>query len=125
MMQDQQQFEQLMLQYTQLKNGAEEIKRLLGIEDYDSAMTMLKTREAMFLNCKCMRKFLELTSEQEKELNFLLEEIKELELSNINMLQEGMKQVQQELRRTQQAEKIQQAYDFDESHRGSIINYSD
>ena len=124
-MQDQQQFEQLMLQYNQLKNGAEEIRRMLEIEDYDSAMTMLKSREATFLNCKCMRKFLELNDNQEKELNALLDEIRSLELSNIKMLEEGMKQVQSELKRSQQAEKIQQAYDFDESQRGSIINYAD
>ena len=124
-MQDQQQFEQLMLQYNQLKNGAEEIKRLLQIEDFDSAMTMLKSREALFLNCKCIRKFLELTPEQEKELNILLDELKNIEISNIKMLEEGMKQVKLELRRAQQAEKIQQAYDFDESQRGSIVNYAD
>lgn len=124
-MQDQQQFEQLMLQYNQLKNGAEEIKRLLQIEDFDSAMTMLKSREALFLNCKCIRKFLELTPEQEKELNILLDELKNIEMSNIKMLEEGMKQVKLELRRAQQAEKIQQAYDFDESQRGSIVNYAD
>lgn len=124
-MQDQQQFEQLMLQYNQLKHGAEEIKRLLQIEDFDSAMTMLKSREALFLNCKCIRKFLELTPEQEKELNILLDELKNIEMSNIKMLEEGMKQVKLELRRAQQAEKIQQAYDFDESQRGSIVNYAD
>ena len=124
-MQDQQQFEQLMLQYNQLKNGAEEIKRMIEIEDFDSAMTMLKSRESLFLSCKCMRKYLELTEEQEKELNVLLEELKSLEMGNIELLQTGMKQVQMELKRSQQAEKIQQAYDFDESQRGSIINYSD
>ena len=32
-MQDQQQFEQLILQYNQLKNGAEEIKRMIEIEE--------------------------------------------------------------------------------------------
>ena len=68
-MQDQQQFEQLMLQYNQLKSGSELIRDLIEKEDFDTAMTMLKTREPLFLNCKCMRKFLELTPEQEKELN--------------------------------------------------------
>ena len=124
-MQDQQQFEQLILQYNQLKNGAEEIRRMIEVEDFDSAMTMLKTRESIFLNCKCMRKFLELTEEQEAELNIVLDELRELEKSNISMLQEGMKQVQMELKRAQQMEKIQQAYDFNEGQRGSIVNYSD
>ena len=124
-MQDQQQFEQLMLQYNQLKNGALEIRRLIEIEDFDSAMTMLKARESIFLNCKCMRKFLELTQEQEAELNVLLDELRSLEMDNIKTLEEGMKQVQMELKRAQQMEKIQQAYDFDETQRGSIINYAD
>ena len=74
-MQDKQQFDQLMLQYNQLKNGSEEIHHLIQKEDFDTAMTMLKSREALFLNCKCMRKYLELTPDQEQELNTLLEEI--------------------------------------------------
>ena len=124
-MQDQQQFEQLMLQYNQLKNGSEDIRRMIENEDFDSAMSMLKSREAIFLNCKCMRKFLELTPEQEKDLNLLLDELKILEQTNINILMEGMKQVKIELKRTQQAEKIQQAYEFDESNSGSIANFEE
>ncbi len=122
-MQDLQQFKQLMLQYDQLKNGSLEIARLIEIEDFDSAMTLLKSREATFLNCKCMRKFLKLTPEQDKELNNALDELKVLEMSNITMLQERMKEVKQELRRSQQTEKIQQAYDFGDRQKGSIVNF--
>ena len=124
-MQDQQQFEQLIMQYKQLKNGAEEIKRLISIEDYDGAITFIKQREPIFLNCKCMRKYLELTPEQEKELNEILDELKALELENIKTIQDGMLVVQQDLKRAQQAEKIQQAYDFNENQMGNIINYSE
>ena len=124
-MKDNQQFEQLILQYTHLKNGSEEIRRMIEKEDFDSAMTMLKTREALFLNCKCIRKFLELTSEQETVLNNLLDELRASELDNIKRLESAMQEVKQELRRTQQAEKIQQAYDFAEGNQGSIVNYSD
>ena len=124
-MQDQQQFEQLMLQYNQLKSGSELIKEYIEKEDFDSAITMIKTREPMFLNCKCMRKFLELTPEQEKELNIVLEELKKLEANNIKILEASMKKVQQELKLTQQTEKIQQAYDFDEGAKGSILNVSE
>ena len=124
-MQDQQQFEQLMLQYNQLKTGSIEIRRLIDKEDFDGAITMLKLREPMFLNCKCMRKFLELTPEQEVELNKLLDELRELEMSNIKKLENDMQNVQRELRRTQQNEKIQQAYDFNVDQRGSIINFSE
>ena len=122
-MQDKQQFEQLMLQYNQLKNGSEDIRRLIENEDFDTAMTMLQTREPLFLNCKCMRRYLELTPEQEAELNAVLEEIRTSEMANIKLLEAGMLSVQKELKLSQKNEKIQQAYDFDEGQKGSIINY--
>ena len=56
-MQDEQQFEQLMLQYNQLKNGSEDIARMIANEDFDSAITMIKNREQLFLSCKCMRNY--------------------------------------------------------------------
>ena len=124
-MQDQKQFEQLILQYTQLKNGSEDIRRMIQNDDFDSAITMIKTRESIFLNCKCMRKYLELTPVQEKELNALLDELRTLEMENIRILQAGMAEVQKELKTTLKNEKIQQAYDFDESQRGSILNLSE
>ena len=121
-MQDEQQFQQLMLQYNQLKNGAEEIRRMIQNEDYDSAMTMLKLREEIFLSCKCMRKYLELTPIQERALNKLLDELKEMELDNIRMLSQDMVEVQNEIRKSQQNEKFQQAYDFNENQTGNIVN---
>ncbi len=121
-MQSEQQYEQLMLQYNQLKNGAEDIRRMIQNEDFDSAITMIKNREELFLSCKCIRKYLELTPVQEKGLNILLDELRELELENIRILSQGMVEVQAELKKTQQNEKIQQAYDFDESKKGSIVN---
>ena len=124
-MQDAQQFEQLIFQYEQLKSGSQEIRRLIEVEDYDSAITMIKSREALFLNCKCMRRYLELTEEQQEKLDTILTELKTLELTNIQLIESGMAQVRNELRKTHQTEKIQQAYDFNENHRGSIINYKE
>ena len=121
-MQSEQQFEQLMLQYNQLKNGAEEIRRMIMNESFDSAMTMINSREEIFFNCKCMRKYLELTLVQEKALNKILDELREMELDNIRLLSQNMVELQQEIRRNQQNEKFQQAYDFDENQRGNIIN---
>jgi hypothetical protein len=72
-----------------------------------------------------MRKFLDLTKEQEKELNILLDELRTLEMNNIKTLEANLGKVQQELKLTQQTEKIQQAYDFDENTRGNIINISE
>lgn len=124
-MQDNQQFEQLMLQYNQLKNGSDDIKRMILNEDFDSAMTMIKSRESIFLNCKCMRNYLELTPAQEEELNKILDEIRVLEKDNMSILEEGLKNIKIELRRTHQVEKFKNAYTNTESQKGSLINYSE
>ena len=116
------QFAQLMLQYTQLKNGAEEIRKLLKKNDYDSAISMITMREQVFISCKNIRKYLELTPEQELELNILLDEIRKLELENINFLKTGMAKIKSELKNIQQTRKMQNAYDFDEDYKGRIIN---
>ena len=122
-MQDEKQFEQLIFQYEQLKSGSLEIRRLIEKEDYDSAITMIKNREPMFLNCKCMRRYLEFNQKQQEILDKVLEELKELELSNMQMVEEGMKEVKKELQRTYKTEKIQHAYDLNNNQRGSIVNY--
>lgn len=124
-MQSEQQFEQLMMQYNQLKNGAEDIRKMIEAEEFDEALSMLNRREELFLNCKCMRNYLELTPVQEKELNSLLDELRALELGNIKMLENRKAEVQRELKLTQQNEKIQQAYDFDENQSGSLINFEE
>ena len=122
-MNNDQQFEQLIFQYEQLKSGSEEIKRLIEREDYDSAITMLKNREPLFLNCKCMRRYLVLNEVQEKKLEALLNEIRALESSNIELMQNNIEQVKAELKQANKAEKIQQAYNFNEDKKGSILNY--
>ena len=80
---------------------------MLEREDYDGAMTMLKLREQVFLNCKCMRKYLVLDENQKTELNALLNELKKSE-------QKVRKNI-----------KIQNAYDSMSQSGGTIINYSE
>ena len=121
-MQDEKQFEQLMMQYTQWKNGSEEISKMIDNEDYDNAITMIKNREQLFLSCKCMRKYLELTPVQQKELDTLLDEIRDLEMKNINKLEAGKERIQAELKQSQKTQKIQQAYEFNTDVSGSILN---
>ncbi len=121
-MQDEQQFEQLLLQYNQIKNGSEDISRMIDNEDFDNAITMLKNREKLFLNCKCIQKYLELTPVQQKELDKLVDEIRDLELKNIKKLEKGKEEVLAELKKSQKTQKIQQAYDFNTDSSGSIIN---
>lgn len=121
-MQDEQQFEQLMLQYNQLKNGSKDIARMIAREDFDSAITMIKNREQLFLSCKCMRNYLELTPVQQKQADEILEEIRNLEMQNIKTLQKNMDEVQTELKKTQQSQKFQQAYENTDELSGSIVN---
>ena len=121
-MQNEQQYEQLILQYNQLKSGAEDISAMIDRQDFDSAITMLKSREQLFLNCKCMRNYLELSPVQQIEADKLVDEIRELELKNIKKLEKGMEEVQKELVISQKTQKIQQAYEFDEDSKGSVIN---
>lgn len=121
-MQNEQQYEQLILQYNQLKNGCDDIARMIENDDLDNALTMLNSREQIYLNCKCMRKFLELTPVQQKELDILLDEIKEKELSNIKKLEQIMADVQQELKISQKNQKIQNAYESNTDFTGSIVN---
>ena len=124
-MQNEQQYDQLMLQYNQLKNGAEEIRKMIDKDNFDSAMSMIKSREQLFLSCKCIRNYLELTPVQKKDLDTLLDEIRELEMDNIRLLSKKMSEVQDELRVAQKNEKIQKAYEFDENQSGSIVNYKE
>ena len=121
-MQDEQQFEQLMLLYNQLKNGAEDISRMIDSEDFDSAITMIKSRQKLFLNCKCMLKYMELTPVQKKEVDVIVDKIRELEIMNIKKLEKNMQNVQTELKKTQKTQKIQQAYDINQNLKGSIVN---
>lgn len=124
-MRDEQQFEQLMMQYQQLKTGADDIFQMINAEEYDDAITMIKSRESVFLNCKCMLKYLELTGEQKKQVDEIVEEIRTLEKRNMDILNKNLNDVRQELKKTQQSEKIQSAYEFDEDKKGSIINIKD
>lgn len=121
-MQDEKQFEQLMLQYTQLKNAAEDISRMIDNEDFDTAITRIKAREELYLSCKCIRKYLELTPVQQKELDAILEELRKLELANIKKLEKGMEDVQNELKVNHKTKKIQQAYNYNTHSKGSIVN---
>ena len=83
---------------------------------------MIKNREHLFLSCKCIRKYLDLTPVQQKELDTLLDEIRDLELKNIKKLEAGKDKIQMELKKSQQSQKFQKAYDFDANYSGNIIN---
>ncbi|MCQ2743667.1 MAG: hypothetical protein MJ230_02575 [bacterium] len=122
-MHDKKQFEQLMLQYNQLRVGADDILQMINDENFDDAISMIKSREAIFLNCKCMRKYLELTPSQEQQVNEIVDEIRKLELRNIETLKKNMNEVKQNLNEIQKTEKIQVAYELKNDELfGSIVN---
>ena len=121
-MQDEKQFEQLMMQYQQLKNGAEDISRMIDNELFDDAITMIKSREEVFLSCKCIRNYLELTPVQQKEADKILDEIRDLELMNMKKVEKGMDDIQRELKLSQKSQKLHQAYDGTENDSGNILN---
>ncbi len=120
-MQDEQQYRQLIMLYEQLLNGAHDISRMLDNECYDDAITMVKSREATFVNCRCILRYLELTPVQKNELDKIVNELKEVEFNNIKKLEAGMMAVKEELSASQKSQKIQQAYDNTDDT-GSIIN---
>lgn len=123
-MQSEQQFNQLMIQYEQLKNGAIEIAAMIAREDYDSAITLIKTREQTFLSCKCIRRYLEMTPDQQKKADKIFNEIKDIELQNIHKLEEGMKNIQSELIKTQKSQKLHNAYTNNSVNpNGNIVNF--
>ena len=125
-MQDEQQYEQLMMQYQQLKNGAIDVAAMIEREDFDSAITLIKSREQLFISCKCIRKYLELTPVQQKEVDIIVNEIKKLELNNIKTLEKNMDAVQLELSKTQKTQKLQKAYDNTSiDSYGSMVNLED
>ncbi len=121
-MQSEQQYEQLLMQYQQLKNGAEDIANMIEKEDFDSAITLLKTRESLFLNCKCMLKYLELTPVQKNEIDKIVSELKTIELNNIKNLEKGMEEIQLELSKTQKSQKLQHAYGNSSFYSGNVVN---
>ena len=123
-MQDEQQFQQLMMQYEQLLNGAEDISKLIDNENYDSAITLLKSREQVFINCKNIRRYLELTPIQEKQIKKITENLKEQELNNIKKLEKNMESIQFELSKAQKSQKLRNAYNVSESF-GGMINLED
>lgn len=91
------QFEQLMLYYSQLKGMAEQIKTMLSKESYNDAITMLQHRERVARELSLMMNYIQLTPEQEQIVSVIKEEVRLLELENIQNLQKEMEDVKYEL----------------------------
>ena len=91
------QFEQLMMYYTQLKEMAIQIARMLEKESYNDALTMLKNRKRVVRELGLILRYIELTDEQKQTVENIKKEIQEIELENIKKLQKDMEDVKYEL----------------------------
>ena len=74
---------------------------MIEAEDYDGAITLMKSREPVILNCKCMLKYIELSDEQKKEVENIRQEISELEKRNIDIMQTKIVDIKDELKQIQ------------------------
>ena len=113
------------MQYEQLVNGAEDISNMIDNENYDSAITMLKSREQVFINCRNIRRYLELTDVQQKQIDQITDKLKDLEFKNIKKLEKNMESVQLELAKTQKSQKLKNAYNMTSDSFGSMVNIED
>jgi len=124
-MPDNTQYEQLMMLYNQIKNGSDDIRKMLKNEKYNEIITYMKSREQLFKSTENILAYIQLNKDQQENVDKIVSEIREQELENIKTLTESMKHVESELKKAQKNEKIQQAYDFDETLKGSIVNYNE
>ena len=67
----------------------------------------------------------DLIRDLQKELDDMLDKLREAELANIKKLEKSMENVQLELKRSQKSQKLQQAYEINPDLKGSIVNIQD
>ena len=121
------QFNQLMLYYTQIRNMAQELKVMLENEAYNEAMTMLNNRERVVKELKLMLNYVTLTPAQKKIVNEIKEEIKVLETENMQKLEKDMEDVRYELEVVSSKVKFRHKYNpYElESKSGNVIDTKD
>ena len=119
------QFDQLKMYYTQLLNIALEIKELINNENYNDAMTKLTYREGILRQDRIMKRYVKFNDEQKKEIDDIVEKLKELEESNIYRLQSEKAQVQKELLLASQTAKLKTLYDPMGGNESQIIDTKD
>ena len=69
-----------------------------------------------------MNQAIEEEKKEQYERGQRIKKIREQELKNMKKLEQGMDAVQLELKKSQQSQKIQQAYDFNADQSGNILN---
>ena len=121
------QFNQLMLYYTQLRNMAQELKTMLENEAYNDAITMLNNRERVVRELKLILNYISLTPAQQKIVDEIKEEIKALETTNMQKLEKDMEDVKYELEVVSSKVRFRHKYNpYElESKSGNVIDTKD
>ena len=121
------QFNQLMLYYTQLRNMAQELKTMLENEAYNDAITMLNNRERVVRELKLILNYISLSPAQQEIVDEIKEEIRVLETANIQKLQKDMEDVKYELEVVSSKVRFRHKYNpYElESKSGNVIDTKD
>ena len=124
-MQDNQQYEQLMLNYNQLLNSSKEIEKMIENDDYDTALSFVEKQRDIFLNCNNILSYLELTIEQQQDVARIKQELIDITLSNMEKIKSYMSNIQGELAKVKNMQKFQNAYGAAMDASGSILDYNE
>jgi len=119
------QFEQLKMYYNQLLNIALEIKDLINSENYNEVMTKLTYREGIIRQVRIMKRYVNFDTEQKKEIEDIVDKLKEIEEANIYRLQSEKMQVKKELMVASQTAKLKTLYDPIGGNESQIIDTKD
>lgn len=124
-MQDNQQFEQLLLQYNQLLNGSKDIEQMIDNDDYDTALSFVEKQRDLFLNCKNILSYLDLTDEQKNIVSQIKQELASVTLANMERIKNYMSNVQGEITKMKNLQKFQNAYNAGMDSSGSLLDFNE
>lgn len=121
------QYDQIILFYNQLINMADEIHELINKELYDLIMDKLSYHDKIFIQIKMAKKCVQLTDEEQKEIDNLEDILRQKEKENIELMQTSMTIVKNELNKLKLKTKVKKAYGQikHSQEQGSIIDIDD
>lgn len=121
------QYDQIILFYNQLINMADEIHELINKELYDLIMDKLSYHDKIFIQIKMAKKCVQLTDEEQQEIDNLEDILRQKEKENIELMQTSMAIVKNELNKLKLKTKVKKAYGQikHSQEQGSIIDIDD
>ena len=103
-------FENIELIYNQFSNLADEIHNMIEDENFDELIGKLEYKDTLIKKLTAMKKTLELSSEEQKKMDILEQNLKIKENQNINYLSKMQDEVGQKLKNTKSKVKMSSAY---------------